>query len=77
MTTPIRHAALDHRTSAHVAIYAAMALAVAALLVDWAGFAVQGYAGIVLGTAAFGFAVRYALLHDRQQRIAAGQDGVE
>jgi hypothetical protein len=71
----------DYRTAAHVAVYVAMAFALAALAVDRAGFTAQGYAGIVFGTVAFGMAVAYAAQHDRQQRRAfernaAGQGGV-
>jgi hypothetical protein len=76
MTTPTL-AAPDYRTSAHVAVYAAMCFAVAALLVDWVGCTVEGYAGIVFGTTAFGMAVMYAVQHDRQQRKTAAQGGVQ
>lgn len=67
----------DYRTSAHVAIYVAMVFALAALAVDWSGHTVEGYAGVVLGGAAFGAAVWYAALHDRQRRVSAAQGGVQ
>lgn len=75
MTTFTPTAAPDYRTSAHVAVYVAMCFAVAALLVDWVGCTVEGYAGIVFGSVAFGTAVMFAAQHDRQQRKAAGQGG--
>lgn len=73
MTTLSRPTGPDYRTSAHVAIYIAVAFALAALVVDWAGYTVQGYAGVVFGAVAFGMAVAYAAQYDREQRIAAGQ----
>ncbi|MGI5247623.1 hypothetical protein [Dactylosporangium sp. CA-139066] len=63
----------DYRRAAHVAGIVAGSFAVVALAADRAGCTVQGYTGIAFGGVAFGAAVWYAALHDRQQRIAAGQ----
>jgi hypothetical protein len=67
----------DYRTCAHVAVYAAMVFAVAALLVDWTGYTVEGYAGIVLAGTSFCAAAWYGALYDRQQRVFAGQGGAQ
>jgi hypothetical protein len=63
----------DHARTAGVASIIAASFAVVAVAADRVGCTVQGYAGVVLGGAAFGTAVWYAALHDRQLRVTAGQ----
>lgn len=73
MTTPTPP---DYRRDSRLAAILAASFSVATLAADKVGCPVQGYAGVVLGGAAFGAAVWYGALHDRQRRISAGQPAV-
>ena len=63
----------DYRRDARLAAIIAGSFGAAALAVDKVGCTAEGYAGVLFGAAAFGAAVWYAALHDRQQRVSAAQ----
>lgn len=63
----------DYRRDARLAAIIAGSFAVATIAVDKVGCTFEGYVGVVSAAAAFGAAVWYGALHDRQQHKTAGQ----
>lgn len=63
----------DYHRDARLTAIIAASFAVATITVDKVGCTVEGYAGVVFAVIAFGAAVRYGALYDRQQRKTAGQ----